>query len=739
VRGSSRGADRFAVRAATLGAAALIAQQVAGKATRDTLFLSAFQVKSLPAVMIASSLVSILAVVGFSRDLVRRSPARAVPAALAAAFVLLLGEWALTAPFPRAAAILVYLHMAFFGSVLVSGFWSVVNERFDPYAAKRAVGRIAMGASLGGVAGGFLTWGFSDVLPPAAMLLVMAALSIACLVAILQVQPPAGARSEAPPDDDADARPLAGLRILREVPYLRQLALLVGLCALTETLLDYVFKSEAVKVYDKGPELLSFFALFHTGVGLMALLAQTTLARPALESLGLAGTVGLRAAAVGLGGMAAVVVPGLWSVTATRAVDALLQNSLFRSAYELLFTPLPERQKRSTKAIVDVGFDKLGAVLGGLVTLAAVALLHDWTRVSLLSLSVLSGLVALLLSRRLHRGYIGALEDSLRSGKLKLDEAEILDSTTRLTLYQTNMGLDRETLLREIKALRKDATPSGTAGVAPREPSADPLLRRIDDVRSGELARVRRALGEGEDVPPYLVAHLIPLLSRNDVFLDVLRTLRKAAPRATGQLLDALLDPEESPTVRRRLPRVLKTCPTQRAADGLIQGLQDERFDVRYQCGLALLRITERNPEINVPAAAIFAVAVRELDLGRVAWETAAAPVEDSPGGATLRSAADRGLEHVFTLLSLVLERESLQLSSRAVRGEDPGLRGTALEYLENVLPDRVREALFPHLGVRARGPRPARPREQVVDELRRSVAGMVIDRSALRRKTPKE
>src|SRR5262249_10089425 len=157
--------------------------------------------------------------------------------------------------------------------------------------------------------------------------------------------------------------------------------------------------------------------------------------------------------------------------------------------------------------------------------------------------------------RRLHRGYIGALEDSLRSGKVKLDDAEILDSTTRLTLYQTNMGLDRDTLLREIQALRKEPPAEGST-IATRERS-DPLLQRIDDLRSGDLSRIRRALGDGEDVSPGIVAYLVPLLARNEVFLDVLRLLRKAAPRATGQLLDALLDPEENPTVRRRLPRVL--------------------------------------------------------------------------------------------------------------------------------------------------------------------------------------
>jgi hypothetical protein len=41
------------VAAAGLVAATLVAQQVAGKAARDALFLTAFNVTSLPAIMIA--------------------------------------------------------------------------------------------------------------------------------------------------------------------------------------------------------------------------------------------------------------------------------------------------------------------------------------------------------------------------------------------------------------------------------------------------------------------------------------------------------------------------------------------------------------------------------------------------------------------------------------------------------------------------------------------------------------
>jgi hypothetical protein len=132
-----------------LAASALIAQQVVGKATRDALFLSAFHVSSLPIMMIGSAVASSLAVLGFSAAMGRRSPARIVPLALGAGTVLLLGEWGLSLVQPRLAAIAVYLHMAAFGATVVSGFWSLVNERFDPYLARRVMGRIGVGASLG--------------------------------------------------------------------------------------------------------------------------------------------------------------------------------------------------------------------------------------------------------------------------------------------------------------------------------------------------------------------------------------------------------------------------------------------------------------------------------------------------------------------------------------------------------------------------------------------------------------
>ena len=110
------------------------------------------------------------------------------------------------------------------------------------------------------------------------------------------------------------------------------------------------------------------------------------------------------------------------------------------------------------------------------------------------------------------------------------------------------------------------------------------MARAISDLRSGDRARVLRALPSGKDPDLALVPLLLPLLANDAVLGETLRALRRVAPRIVGQLTDALLDPREDVVVRRRVPRVLVAAPGARTVEGLLRGLEDERFDVRARC-----------------------------------------------------------------------------------------------------------------------------------------------------------
>jgi hypothetical protein len=116
----------------------------------------------------------------------------------------------------------------------------------------------------------------------------------------------------------------------------------------------------------------------------------------------------------------------------------------------------------------------------------------------------------------------------------------------------------------------------------------------------------------------------------------------------------------------------------------------------------------------------------REAALSKDVWESQRLPELDTEEDEApalidrlLRDRVDRSLEHVFMLLGLTLDRVSLRLAFKALHEKDERLRGTALEYLETVLPDEVRDAVWPFLG-EERPMRAARSALDILADLRR-------------------
>ena len=692
----SEALDQQAAQAAATAAFLLIASQVASRAVRDALFLSAFEVRSLPLVMGAAAIAAIAGAELLSRALARHSPARVVPAAATLSAALFGVWWIVGFVSPRASAMLVYLHVSAFGGALVSGFWSLVNERFDPHTARKVVGRIGTGATAGGMAGGAIAWLSAQLLPLPAVLLVLVALGLLAPRVLAR----AGAREAEVRGASPDA-PLAAAVLLRN-PHLRNVALVVLLGAVTEALLDFQFKAQASERFVSGAPLLGAFAAFHTGMGVLSLLLQATLSRATLRQLGIAGTLALRPLLTGLSALSGALAPRFATATLARGAHESLTNSLFRSAYELLYTPVPEAEKRRVKAVVDVSVDKAGALLGSAVVALVLALAPASAATLLFGLACLLSLVALALSPRLHHGYVQTLEQSLLAGRVRLDAVEAIDHTTQVTLAHTGR-LERDTLLRQIALLRGEEASLGPEGL-PLDRSTLDALRQL---RSGQPAAVRAVLRTSPEPDPMLVAALMPLLARDDVMPDVVRALRRAAPRVTGQLVDALLDPSVDPVVRRRIPRVLKACPTRRAAEGLQAALDDSAFDVRAAAGAALAALHERSSVVQTSREAVLARVRRELDSGET---------------------VERQIPQIFALLSLVLERGPLQIAWAAMKGEDRNLRGTALEYLANVLPEDVFKRLRSCFGAGTWTAPVPRPVAELADELRTSAVGLRIE-----------
>lgn len=536
-----------AAKAAMLCAAAMIAQQVGAKATRDAIFLSSFDVTTLPTMVVVSALVSIAFVFGASRVMTAVGPGRLVPIAFGVSGALLLGEWPLAREAPRLVAVAVYLQLATFGSVLISGFWSLVSERFDPRMAKRSIGRIAGAGTLGGLIGGVSAERVAALLGVASVLPLLALLHVACAFGVRLLKPREGpARGEG---EVGEPSPPA-LRLVRDDAFLRSLALLVLAGSVASALTDYVFKSQAVAFYAGGAPLMRFFAVFYTATGLLAFLIQISLGRLSLERLGLARTVATLPLAVVTGGLGSLVAPGLASAGGLRGAESVFRGSLYRLGYELLYTPLPPAHKRATKTLLDVGLDRMGDVLGAGLVRAALAAAPQGPVPALSGLAVAVGLVSIWIARSLDRSYLEVLKKSLLSRAAEIGVSSVpvpvlgAADTLDTGLFLLTVGVEAPSEVRRLTPEPpKPPTPAGP-------PPLEGTLARLVELRSGDPARVRRALRAERSPDLLLVPQAISLLAWDEVGGDAIHALQGIAPRIAGQLGDALCStrPRSSPS-----------------------------------------------------------------------------------------------------------------------------------------------------------------------------------------------
>ncbi|MDG2303188.1 MAG: hypothetical protein P8R42_00815 [Candidatus Binatia bacterium] len=78
----------------------------------------------------------------------------------------------------------------------------------------------------------------------------------------------------------------------------------------------------------------------------------------------------------------------------------------------------------------------------------------------------------------------------------------------------------------------------------------------------------------------------------------------------------------------------------------------------------------------------------------------------------------------------MIFDRAPLRFSLFVLASADPNLRGTALEYLENVLPDGLRRALWRHVARESTVIQSSRSTEELASELQRTTSPLVGRRS---------
>ena len=313
-----------------------------------------------------------------------------------------------------------YLWSALLGTVLVLQFWLFAGRVFTVSQGKRLFGGIASGGVLGAVAGGVAATLLLEVMPRdvrgAYDVHDLLRAGAACFIVT------AGVPTRVDTDDhgspfSSGRMPIigAGLSVLREEPYVRRMAGLIGLSTVTLLFTDYLFKSVAKAEVHSG--LAPFFARYYAVLNGVAFVMQVAVAQRVVQRFGVVAALGVLPLLLIGGGAGALVTGGmLVTVMLAKGADGSLRHSLNRVATELLYLPLPGDVRDRAKSLLDAVFVRGAQAVG-----AALILVLTWWGVG--TPEVFAGLIVggslawIAVTLGLRRGYLELFRNELSHGR----------------------------------------------------------------------------------------------------------------------------------------------------------------------------------------------------------------------------------------------------------------------------------------------------------------------------------
>ncbi len=215
-------------------------------------------------------------------------------------------------------------------------------------------------------------------------------------------------------------------------------------------------------------------------------------------------------------------------------------------------------------------------------------------------------------------------------------------------------------------------------------------------------AGVRKAaiLSSGKAGHRELVPFLIPLLADARRAADVRVGLREYGPRVLGTLADMFKDPTEGIEIRRSIPLVLAYIPHQESVDILLDGLFDYDGILRYRAIRALGKLRLLDADLNFDVVKV-GLRIREESEMTIWHRQALAALYPGDGASDLlaqllREKVVRGKDRMFRLLALLLPPTAAVASLLAMTEDDRLRRAAVAEFLDNVLPGKLRDYVLP-------------------------------------------
>jgi len=343
--------------------------------------------------------------------------------------------------------------------VLVTQFWILVNDIFNPREAKRLIGFFGSGGILGGVFGGLLTGflgsNFSDYLLFIATGILIISVFIVNYIFIWQRKRISTEdRAEKKYDENKEGEPKVGFKdcfdTVRRNYYLKLLAAMVTITFVVSTLIDWQYKS-VIDFKIHADNKTFFFGYFNAAILVVPFFIQLLMTSSLIKRFGIRFALLVYPLILLICSLGIAAYPSLIFAIIIKGSDKSLSFSLNQSVRELLYIPISTEFKYKAKIFIDMFLNRFAKGIGALILLIFIFLNLQWeTRVQVVSAIIVVFILAwVFLNLKVSKEYTNTVKQKLEMKWERADRlvAEKVDLNYTKLVFDTLESKNRSSVL----------------------------------------------------------------------------------------------------------------------------------------------------------------------------------------------------------------------------------------------------------------------------------------------------
>ena len=396
----------------------IVSATITGASVRDAVFLTQFDKSYLPVMFITIAVV-MAGVIALYKKLTAGQDQIFVISISGALFSVSL--FLLQSNLSGLFIPVLYIWMEVVTILSIFQFWILAGEIFNARQAKRIFTLLGAGGSFAGMGAGYGIKPFVSTFG-SENLLFLTIFFIGISVVMAQMLRPFRMSRKS---KKVNSKPVAKSKTEFE-PYLKSIALLIGLAAFVSKIIDYQFKMMAADAFPNQNDLVSFFGTYYMSTGAATLIMQFFVTGFILTRFGILAGLLVLPIFLAIGSSGFLAIGTLSAVFIAKFSDQVFKFSTNNAVQEILWLPVAPEKKKRAKPIID------GTIRSGLEGLAGVFIfalvsfkLVSQDNIQLLSLIVILGVLFWLWnSFRLKDGYVNSLMKAIENRQLNLDDVE---------------------------------------------------------------------------------------------------------------------------------------------------------------------------------------------------------------------------------------------------------------------------------------------------------------------------